>query len=779
MRLRDCRPCHYGLEKTDHLNDPYVVTGNRLYAIGIQHGTFPDIGSHVPGEMGGVWDHPIKLLDGFWFALETTPLGEEQPQQSVHADEAGISHHLSASSDAIASVNVLSPSPVTRPWLTRAERFCACPGLVEFTYVIGPIKVTRREFVPDDLEGLVIELIIYNPTPKYYRLRVTFLARTDLRPVWLSERLGLNDAPDQIRYDPNLLAFIAWDTANPWYVVFGGDKEPTEHAAGGDLWGPECTAGQGTSGMLTYSIPLRPGETVTLPFFIAGSCRAQEEAINTLRRLRDERSYLFSLKEHLYTEIAATCCLSSPDPLLDEAFMWAKYCFQMLARKVPGLGEGIGAGLPEYPWWFSCDSAYAVPAAVASGFHELAKETLRLLAKVSQNTNSNGRIVHEVVTNSVVYNPGNLVETPLFVRALYHTYRWTGDSDLLRELYPLCKQGMLEYVLGECDPDGDLCGAGRSIVETKEMAWGLESLDVAAYTYEALTLLSEIASDAGDAPAALLYQEKAAELRRRINREWWLAGEGLYGDLRASPAQIQSMTANLKAYHQRDQHVQAACQILEKQLATVSTAHDAWCRDRPWLLYHWIGVTPLEVGAADLVRANRALDRLESADFCGEWGLYLNGLWNHTVMSLPAGVLAVAEAHYGRMERAMEHVHRIASTLRIRFPGGISEALPDKWCFLQAWSGYGIIWPVIKGILGLNPDAAHFRVTWSPRLPARWDGLILRRVRIGQAWFDFTVWRDGSQLRAAANSTDPFYQVILVTDPSRPTGIPKGLSPSR
>jgi hypothetical protein len=49
-----------------HQDQPYVTAGDRAYLIGTQDGKFPDLGQHVPGEMGGLWLHPIKLIDGFW-----------------------------------------------------------------------------------------------------------------------------------------------------------------------------------------------------------------------------------------------------------------------------------------------------------------------------------------------------------------------------------------------------------------------------------------------------------------------------------------------------------------------------------------------------------------------------------------------------------------------------------------------------------------------------------------------------------------------------------------
>ena len=56
--------------KTEFLNSPYVTAGDRVYMVGNQDGTFPDIGWHIDGEMGGIWDHPIKLMDGFSAGLQ-------------------------------------------------------------------------------------------------------------------------------------------------------------------------------------------------------------------------------------------------------------------------------------------------------------------------------------------------------------------------------------------------------------------------------------------------------------------------------------------------------------------------------------------------------------------------------------------------------------------------------------------------------------------------------------------------------------------------------------
>ncbi|MCB0457580.1 MAG: glycogen debranching protein, partial [Flavobacteriaceae bacterium] len=57
--------------KIEYLNSSMVTAGDRVYMVGHQDGSFPPLGWHIKGEMGGIWDHPIKLMDGFEITLST------------------------------------------------------------------------------------------------------------------------------------------------------------------------------------------------------------------------------------------------------------------------------------------------------------------------------------------------------------------------------------------------------------------------------------------------------------------------------------------------------------------------------------------------------------------------------------------------------------------------------------------------------------------------------------------------------------------------------------
>ncbi|WP_305767289.1 hypothetical protein [Candidatus Epulonipiscium viviparus] len=59
------------IQKTDNLGkDNYVVSSNKIYAVGKQDGTFKPMGHHILGEMSGIFAQPIKLSRGYEIAVD-------------------------------------------------------------------------------------------------------------------------------------------------------------------------------------------------------------------------------------------------------------------------------------------------------------------------------------------------------------------------------------------------------------------------------------------------------------------------------------------------------------------------------------------------------------------------------------------------------------------------------------------------------------------------------------------------------------------------------------
>lgn len=726
----------WSIECANNLEHPYVTAGNRVYSVATQHGEFTEIGWRQPSEMSGVWDHPIKLLDGFWLGVT------------------------------FGSTDLLNASGKTH-WLTQASRWRMTPGQVEIAYHLPNLEVVRRECGVDDYEGMIVRLELTNHSKKRLPLTLHFLARTDLRSAWLGEdRLIWRDGRDEAVYLDELACIAGYNTTSLAYVLFGARRRPTAVAIGSDIWATQQTKGQGISGRLSYQLDLPARSTEEVIFLIAGSTRSSEAAMATFHHLQEEYAALEERQHQRYAQIFTRCDLHSDDELMDSAFGWAKATLQMLERNVPGVGQGLAAGLPDYPWWFGNDTAYSAQTLVASGQFELALNSLRNLARFSQAVHGNGAVVHEILTQGHVHHNGHLVEIPLFVRACYHAFRWTGDRAFLQDLYGFCKRGLLDVVLGTCDPPELLCAAGAGLIEERELQreGGLKTLDIAAYTYEALLCLAELAEEAGDAEIAPGLREKARRLREQVNTAWWLEEESLYGDIFIS---AQALAASYQALRAEEPLWPADLAALERgskllaQFAERNQENAAAQQERPWLLKYMIASTPMETGLALPEQASRALARLESDEFSSPQGIYLNADTVRSTMSLPNALVANAEARYLRMDQALAYCHKIAGTFAQGMPGAFSEFLPDGGCFIQAEASYGIIWPVVHSFLGFRPDAARKRVRFVPRLPGDWQHADLHDVRVGSASLNLRVRKMDQDLQIILETSDPLYEVTL------------------
>ena len=92
----------------------FVAAGTEAYVVGAEDGTFPPIGWHTTGQMGGVFAPPVKLLDGLWFGLSGS-------------------------------------------WLDSASTYTSGPGFVRLTFpVTDGLQPTLTEFAPDGLSAVLL-----------------------------------------------------------------------------------------------------------------------------------------------------------------------------------------------------------------------------------------------------------------------------------------------------------------------------------------------------------------------------------------------------------------------------------------------------------------------------------------------------------------------------------------------------------------------------------------------------------------------------------------------
>ena len=131
--------------QSQYLASPFVTAGDRAYLIGYQDGSFPDLGWHIDGEMGGIWDHPIKLMDGFSASMKA-----QNNTETFCLDKAN--------------------QFINHPMANRHH----------FNWPQEGIEVDRTQFVPDGIEGIVVEFKITNLGKESKELTFSFTGMTDL-----------------------------------------------------------------------------------------------------------------------------------------------------------------------------------------------------------------------------------------------------------------------------------------------------------------------------------------------------------------------------------------------------------------------------------------------------------------------------------------------------------------------------------------------------------------------------------------------------------------------
>ncbi len=708
--------------RTNYLASPYLTAGDRLYLVGFQNGSFPDLGWHIPGEMGGIWDHPIKLADGF-------------------------------------DAEIACDGQILK--LDSALKFINYPiGNKHLFGEFNNLTISRVQFVPDAQEAIIIEYQIKNTGEKEQEILFKTRPNFDLRPTWLGDSTGMLNAPDLVKWDENQKIVLAKDEKNPWFACFGSNQ-----------------GGKYSDGQIINPISLKPGEIKAIRFCLSGSYHTEKEAIASYEYVIADYTKLFEDKSKRFTNLKSITALNTPDSTLNLAFEWLKYNTDWLIREVPEIGRGITAGMPDYPWWFGVDSEYTLKGLIAMGRKDLVYETIDLIYTLSEKRNGNGKIIHEVSTNGFVFNPGNINETPQFVSLIKTVYDWTGDRQFLKKYYQGCKKG-LEWLLKENDKDGNLLPDGFGMMEIHGL--NSEMTDVAAYTQRAFSDMAFLAGKMNEIDIAKSYSEKAEILKNKINTEFWVEDFKSYADFIGTVEQADKLIedAILRANELKKPWAVTELKETKKKVAQLRKKYGGSYKTGFVLHHNWVVNTPMEMGIAD---SSKAIEALETGShFVNPFGMFVTGIdrddaaandtssaqkkifsYTGAVMTLPTGVQAIAENNYGRPDKALGYINRMLKSFGWAFPGSIYEVSPDFGMMTQAWNAYAIAYPVITQIFGIKPAADEKKIYLNPVFPETWPYAELNNIQVGDTSFSIKIKRKNKGLEIEIEQKDETWGFVL------------------
>jgi glycogen debranching enzyme len=384
------------------------------------------------------------------------------------------------------------------------------------------------------------------------------------------------------------------------------------------------------------------------------------------------------------------------------------------------------AGLPWFMTMFGRDSIFTSLQALPFT-PELAATTLRALGEW-QGTRLDdfrdedpGRILHELRYGELPafeerpHSPyyGNADATPLYVVLLDEYERWTGDTKLVRDL-----EYEARAALNWIDEYADLQGTGYVSYKRRNEKTGLENqcwkdswdsiayrdgrlpgfpratCELQGYAYDAKVRGARLARLVWkDEQFAKRLEKEAADLKRRFNRDFWLADDEYFAlALDADGNQVDALTSN-------NGHLLWSG-IVDKSKAKAVVRHLMG----PRLFSGW-GVRTMAEGEGRYNPIGYHVGTVWPFD-CSfiAWGLRRYG-YKEEAARIAAGILDAAEFFEGRLPEAFGGYERSVTKYPVQYPTA---------CSPQAWST-GTPLLLLRTMLGLEPIGNHLVV--DPALP--------------------------------------------------------------
>ncbi len=431
---------------------------------------------------------------------------------------------------------------------------------------------------------------------------------------------------------------------------------------------------------------------------------------------RDEPKWRAERRARLERLIDGPQYVHTGDPALTSSLRWiALTTDQLLTRQ---RGDGIYAGLPWFPEYWGRDSFIALPGAtLVTGRFEAARAILSSFAAFQDRDPASpffGRLPNIVKPGSLDFHTTD--GTPRFVLALRDYLRYSGDSSLLRELYPVVvasidgslarfvdRHGLLVHADNETWMDARRAGDLAAYAPR-----GTRANDIQALWYGQLLAGAEFAELLGDRAAAERWRGAAGSVQRGFTQ------------LFSAPATQQRpvsiadhVTAQGVADHTLRPNVLFALDMVPATDAATITAH-AWRT----LVFPW-GVTTLDP-------ADRGFHPFHLAPGC--WhkdAAYHNG----AVWPWLDGIAIDRMVEFGQVEPAWQLFH---ARSRLALERGVVGGLPENLdayphpgesqprltgTYLQAWSNTEHLRAWYQDFLGVRPALDEARITLAPRLP--------------------------------------------------------------
>ena len=576
-------------------------------------------------------------------------------------------------------------------------------------YTGDTFSVTETLFVPVHEPGVVIIFEIETAHP----LEIEAEFERDFQLEWPAALGG---------------TFLNWDSS--LHAFYFGEEQKKYSALVGSATADLAKLEYQTNYSALQESAIRLGATVkgreTKVIAIAASVNGRAEAESTYKHLLNHYATLEKDSAKYYNDyLARTVGLELPDAQLQQAYDWARVSVIQGLVTNPFLGTGLIAGYrtsgtsqrPGFAWFFGRDSFWTEQALDAEGDFPTTRTALEFISKYQR---ADGKIPHEISQGASFanwftdypYAYASADATPLYIIAANDYVTESGDVALARDKWESLLKAY-QFLRSTYDSEGlpQNFGFGHGWVEGGPLLPVKTELYQSGLAAQALSSLSSLAHFAGKEDVSKQLADDFTRQKQLLNHAFWSQESGTYAF----------------ALDKNNQKV-----IEPSVLATV----------------------PMWFGLLDHEKADSMLNQLSGPDHETDWGMRIisdhasrydaGGYHYGSVWPLFTGWASVGEYRYHRAFPAYENLRANALLALDGSLGHVTEVLSgDYYQPLstssphQIWSAAMVISPLLRGLFGLETDAAQRRVVLAPHVPADWTSFAIHNVRAGDAILDF------------------------------------------
>src|SRR5579862_3694801 len=473
---------------------------------------------------------------------------------------------------------------------------------------------------------------------------------------------------------------------------------------------------------------------------LANQPQSQTHLAERLANLHDSAKSLWEENEKYYQGfLSRRTSIETPDISLNDAFSWAEVAMdQLRVQTANSTEQALTAGFvssgdaarPGFGWFFGRDGLWSLYAVNSYGDFETARQEIVFLLNHQR---ADGKIMHEWSQTADLVNWGALPyeyassdATPLLQMAVDDYLTISGDADFVRKHWDGLARAW-QFETSHVSPDGIYNNQeGSGWVESWIPSMPHQEIYLAALDQQASAAFAHLAATTGHTDLAQQAKQRAAKLSSEIEADYFLPSSELYAFSRNSDNSTDNTPTIFPSV--------------------------AW----------WDGTFQLN-------RPGKMLSRWASSEFSTDWGTrilsdqvsFYDPISYHqgTVWPLFTGWVSLAEYRTGRTLSGYTHLMQNANLTWSQDLGSVTELLSGQFYQVlgrstahQLWSSAMVISPILRGMFGIEWNAASQTLSVTPHLPADWAMATVRHLPLGNSSLDLNFVRQGREIIVRASN---------------------------